>query len=88
VYANARYFLALSYAQMNREQDALAQLLEVQKTNADNKDVEQMIKNLRIGKSIFTAPAPAPTATKPVKGKPAKSLPVKEQTPKGVKVEN
>ncbi|NBN96753.1 MAG: hypothetical protein EBV41_03895 [Actinobacteria bacterium] len=47
VYANARYFLALSYAQLNREQDALAQLLEVQKTNADNKDVEQMIKNLR-----------------------------------------
>ncbi len=88
VYANARYFLALSYAQLNREQDALAQLLEVQKTNTDNKDVEQMIKNLRIGKSIFTAPAPAPTATKPVKGKPAKSLPVKEQTPKGVKVEN
>lgn len=87
VYANARYFLALSYAQMNREQDALAQLLEVQKTNTDNKDIDQMIKNLRIGKSIFTAPAPAPVA-KPVKGKPAKSLPVKEQTPKGVKVEN
>lgn len=53
-YANARYFLGLALARLNKNQEALVQFEEVLKTNPDNKEITLMISNLRAGKSIFT----------------------------------
>ncbi len=64
-YANARYFLGLSLEKQGRIDDAIAALVEVQKTNPDNQDLAQMIKNLKAGKSALTAPAPAKATPSP-----------------------
>ncbi len=78
-YANAKYFLGLSYAKVNRNADALAQFTDLKEKNPDNKDIEQILKNLEASKDPFYATPPA-TATP---GKNLK-LPVEEknvQTP-------
>ncbi len=48
-YANARYFLGLSYARTGRGEDALAQFIEIEKTNLDNQEVKTIINNLERG---------------------------------------
>lgn len=53
VYANARYFLGLSYSQLGQQEKALAQFVEVQKTNPDNTELAQIIENLRAGRQPF-----------------------------------
>lgn len=50
VYANAKYFLGLSYARVGRPSDALLQFQDVSTLNPDNKDVLQIIANLRAGR--------------------------------------
>ncbi len=80
-YANAKYFLGLSYAKLNRIADATALFLDLQTNNPDNKDIEQILKNLKAGKDPFYA-TPPPTATS---GKGLK-LPVEEKAVKTSKV--
>lgn len=63
-YANAKYFLGLSYAAQNRAQDALQQFLDLEKTNPDNQEVKLIIDNLRAGKPPFTNAQP-PVTTQP-----------------------
>ncbi|MDD5356976.1 MAG: tetratricopeptide repeat protein [Candidatus Pacebacteria bacterium] len=58
-YANARYFLGLSYDKVGRVDDAITQITEIQKTNPDNQDVVTLLKNLKAEKS----PAPAAKTT-------------------------
>ncbi len=48
-YANARYFLALTYLDMEREEDALTQLRIVQQTNQDNEIVRSLIEQVESG---------------------------------------
>ncbi|MDD4989195.1 MAG: tetratricopeptide repeat protein [Candidatus Pacebacteria bacterium] len=68
-YANARYFLGLSYDKLGRTNDAITQFTEVQRTNPDNQDVATILKNLKAGKPGLTAPiapktSPTPTPKK------------------------
>ncbi len=75
-YANARYFLGLSYARLGRNVDAIPQFEKILETNSDNSEVQFILSNLRSGKSPFADVKP------PVDNKPEqrKTLPVKEKT--------
>jgi tetratricopeptide (TPR) repeat protein len=48
-YANARYFLALSYLDSNRSEDALVQLRLVEESNPDNESVKDLISQVESG---------------------------------------
>lgn len=75
-YANARYFLGLSYSKLDRNNDAINQFEELAKTNPDSKEVAFILSNLKAGKSPFTNVEP-PIDNKPEK---RKTLPVTEKT--------
>ncbi len=49
VYANARYFLGLSYYRINRVNDAIKQFKRVLETNPDNEEVKLILTNLQAG---------------------------------------
>ncbi len=49
-YANAKYFLGLSYNQLNRKPQAIALFQDLVKTNPDNKEVALILTNLQAGK--------------------------------------
>lgn len=72
VYANAKYFLGLSYHQAGRVQDAIAQFENLEKDNPDNPEVKLILENLRAGKDPFANA----TDKKPEQ---RKSLPVEEK---------
>ncbi len=59
-YANARYFLGLSYSRQNRLKEALEQFEEVQKTNEENEELKNFIENLRKGRTPFGEPSSRP----------------------------
>ena len=50
VYANAKYFLGLSYARLGRTDEAIAQFTDVAGLNPENSDVPRIIRNLRMGR--------------------------------------
>jgi tetratricopeptide (TPR) repeat protein/O-antigen ligase len=75
-YANARYFLGLSYARLGKNAEAIAQFEELAKTNPDNQEVMFILGNLKEGKSPF-ADAQPPIDSKPEK---RKTLPVTEKS--------
>lgn len=52
-YANARYYLGLSYDKLGRSNDALAQFLEIEKTNPDNQDIVTIINRIKGGQSVI-----------------------------------
>ncbi len=52
-YANAKYFLGLSYQKVGRVNDAILQFEGVQSTNPDNQEVKNIITNLRAGRAPF-----------------------------------
>lgn len=58
-YANARYFLGLSQWRLGNRDAAIAQFVEVQKTNVDNAEVKQIIENMRAGREPFETLTPA-----------------------------
>jgi tetratricopeptide (TPR) repeat protein len=72
-YANARYFLGLSYARVNKIADAIIQFEALSVSNPDNKEVALILSNLRSGRSPFTD-AKAPLDSKPEQ---RKNLPIK-----------
>jgi tetratricopeptide (TPR) repeat protein len=55
VYANAKYFLGLSYARLNRYPAAVAQFEDLAATNPDSQDVRSVLANLRAGRDPFAA---------------------------------
>ena len=68
-YANAKYFLGLSYDKVGRRGDALIQFEDLQKNNPDNAEIEAIVANLQAGKPIGTpaaAKAPPEKQTLPV----------------------
>jgi tetratricopeptide (TPR) repeat protein len=71
-YANAKYFLGLSYESVGEHEKAITQFTELKTTNPDNKELDAILENLVAGKPIFTDAK----ETKPEK---ASQLPVKEQ---------
>jgi tetratricopeptide (TPR) repeat protein len=50
-YANAKYFLALSYYEVGRRQDAILQFRDVATLNPDNTTVTEILENLEAGLS-------------------------------------
>lgn len=73
-YANAEYFLGLSYWQLDENDKAIEQFLALSKTNPDNAEVKLILENLQAGRNPFRG------ATPPVDSKPEKrsGLPVKQ----------
>jgi len=57
-YANARYFLGLGYHRLGEWNSAIAQFEEIQKTNADNEEVNLILSNLKAGRSPFADARP------------------------------
>lgn len=57
-YANARYFLGLSYEKLGRRAEATVQFEEIQKNNPDNAEVNFILENLRANRSPFTDAKP------------------------------
>jgi len=53
-YANARYFLGLSYWRLGNNSASLAQFKRVRETNPDNQDVQAIIANMEAGRGPFT----------------------------------
>jgi tetratricopeptide (TPR) repeat protein len=73
-YANAKYFLGLSYAGLGRTAAAIAQFNDLKTTNPDSKEVVLILSNLKAGRPPFANAAP------PIDSQPQKrpKLPVKE----------
>lgn len=65
-YANAKYFLGLSYYQLGKVSDAIGEFKDLKITNPDNKEVDLILKNLRSGLPPF-ADAKPPIDSKPEK---------------------
>lgn len=53
VYANARYFLGLSYSRLGRNAEAIAQFEDLKLTNPDNAEVNMILNNLVAGRDPF-----------------------------------
>ncbi len=69
-YANAKYFLGLSYQRVGLLSDAIAQFKDLKATNPDNKEIELILANLTAGRDPFANAAP-PIDSRPEKrGKP------------------
>ena len=60
VYADAKYFLGLTYSKLGRRQDAITQFTDVQTLNPGNKDVESILLNLKAARDPFAPPYVAP----------------------------
>jgi tetratricopeptide (TPR) repeat protein len=75
-YANAKYFLGLSYAMTGQRQEAIKEFEDLSITNPDNKEVSFILSNLKSGRSPFTDAKP------PVDSKPEKraKLPITEKS--------
>ncbi len=73
VYANAKYFLGLSYAAAGRQADAINLFTELKADNPTNTELDAILTNLKAGRTPF-ASAPVEN-TKPEK---RKTLPVAE----------
>ncbi len=54
VYADAKYFLALSYARRGMAEEAIVQFEDIRTLNPDNTNISQLIRTLRAGGDIFT----------------------------------
>ncbi len=52
-YANAKYFLGLSYDKTGNDEGAIAQFASLKETNPDNAEVASILKNLKAGRSPF-----------------------------------
>ncbi len=74
-YANARYFLGLSYAMMNRRAEAITQFKTLSAQNPDNAELGLILTNLTEGRGPFTNAEP-PIDDKPEK---RKSLPLEDR---------
>jgi tetratricopeptide (TPR) repeat protein len=74
-YANARYFLGLSYARVNKISDAIIQFEALSVSNPDNQEVALILSNLRSGRSPF-ADARPPLDSNPEQ---RKNLPIKSR---------
>jgi len=65
-YANARYFLGLSYDRLGRTADAIAQFEYIERTNPGNQEVMSIIENLKAGKAPFATGGGTTRTTLPI----------------------
>ena len=52
-FANAKYFLGLSYDKLKRYPEAIGQFEDLVKSNGDNDEVKRILSNLKSGRSAF-----------------------------------
>lgn len=57
-YANAKYFLGLSYQKIGQVQDAIVQFNQLKLSNPDNKEIDLILSNLNAGRDPFANAAP------------------------------
>jgi tetratricopeptide (TPR) repeat protein len=76
LYANARYFLGLSYWRLGNNALAADKLEQILVTNPDNTEVPLMIANLRAGRDPYYTETGSSTATSTIEALPG--LPVEE----------
>ncbi len=74
-YANAQYFLGLSYVRLNNISGAIEQFNKLAQSNPDNQEVAFILSNLRAGRSPFADAKPPVTPTPEKRS----SLPIKEK---------
>ncbi len=77
-YANARYFLGLTYWRLERTNESIAEFEKVLETNPENNEVRAIISNLRAGNApltVFASSTPAADIQE------RDSLPITEVTP-------
>ncbi|TSC68329.1 MAG: Tfp pilus assembly protein PilF [Parcubacteria group bacterium Gr01-1014_72] len=53
-YANAKYFLGLSYSRIGRSEEAIAQFRDLSVTNPNSTEVKNILANLEAGRSPFS----------------------------------
>ena len=53
LYANAKYFLGLSYYEAKRVKDAIIQFEQLEQLNPDNQEIKFILNNLRGGNAPF-----------------------------------
>jgi len=58
VYANAKYFLGLSYDMVGRTSDAIAQFEDIETLNPTNQEVKSILANLKAGNDPFASVVP------------------------------
>jgi tetratricopeptide (TPR) repeat protein len=80
-YANAQYFLGLSYARLNKNIEAIDIFEGLAASNPDNEELVFILSNLKANKSPFADVQP-PADSKP---ETRKTLPVKEKTVESTK---
>ncbi|TAK56974.1 tetratricopeptide repeat protein [Patescibacteria group bacterium] len=69
-YSNARYFLGLSYANLNRDKDAIIQFEIIEKIDPNSKaEVDLIIENIQAGRAPLAKPVKVEETKKPVKKK-------------------
>lgn len=52
-YSNAKYFLGLSYSKLGKVSEAIAEFVDIAKFNPDNKEVDDILNNLRSGRGAL-----------------------------------
>jgi tetratricopeptide (TPR) repeat protein len=60
-YANAKYFLGLSYFEFGRTTDALKEFADIERLNPDRTDIGQIVDRLQNGYAPLSAPIPKET---------------------------
>lgn len=77
-YANAKYFLGLSFDKLGRTAEAIQQFTDLKASNPGNSEVDLILRNLKAGRDPFAEARP------PVDDKPEKrsTLPVNESAKK------
>lgn len=73
-YANAMYFLGLSYDKVGRKDDAIKQFTRISALNPDNQEVKNILKNLMAGKGALINVAPPGPAPEKKKSPPIKEV--------------
>ncbi len=69
-YANAKYFLGLSYEAIGEHQKATKEFTDLSVTNPNNEGVKIILQNLKVGKPLFAStenPTPEKSKTLPVR---------------------
>ena len=61
-YANAKYFLGLSYWQVGKKEEAKKQFEDIEKTNPDNQEIKLILSNIQAGKDPFSNAKPPITS--------------------------
>lgn len=85
-YANAKYFLGLSYDKLGRTSDAIKMFTDLKESNPDNEEIIQILKNLQAGRTALSSGSSVDNDTKTtIKPEKRDVLPITETPVKEVK---